>query len=79
MKLDEQQKKLVLQKAGRAKCQMCGSLDWWIEETIVAIQLPTYEEGTVIMGTGNSPSVQMVCKNCGHIALLSAKILGFVK
>lgn len=79
MKLTEQEQKLVLQKAGRAKCQICGSLDWWIQEAVVVALLPPSEQGSITMGAGNTPCIQMICKECGQISLLSTKILGIAE
>ena len=75
-KLTQHQVSLLTSRIANAKCQVCGSPKWTINDELVSVQLTAYQPGAITMGSNNKPAVEMECNNCGQIILLDAKRLG---
>ena len=64
------------EKVKRPRCALCGSETWSVNDGgIVMLPLQDSFEGRVLRGPA-SPSVLIVCTNCGNTHLLNVFILG---
>lgn len=74
---DENKKKFIealKQKGVSSTCPMCSRKDWILAENYTPLLLQPLE-GVFNLGGPMIPAISLVCKNCGHIALYSSKIL----
>lgn len=81
MKLNESQRKLIIEKVrsawnGKRECPICINSTVWAIGDIVEVR--DYNEGIHCPGAAITPLVQVQCEKCGHVVLFNAIALGVV-
>lgn len=81
MKLDELQKKILIEKLKFLKSVncVCGSKNWIANTTI--FEMREFHEGNLVIGGQTSviPIMTVQCDKCGHTILFNALTLGVIQ
>ena len=82
MKLNEDQKRKLLEKLSLlkgSKCPICGATVWIINDTI--FEMREFQDGNLVIGGGTAilPVIPVTCKKCGHTVFFNALSLGLIQ